>query len=130
MNEDELKRAETWAVLVHEGGEPARFAVYATTHDLTAEVRRLQRSLGEAVAANLCHVSLKADEMLSVEVVVLRNHVDRLRGLIAEAESDGNLAGDTPACPWCRVSHDSYRGDLEVKHEPDCPAFSGPGVVR
>lgn len=45
MNETELKRAEAWATLVHGGSEPAKFAVYTTVHDLTAEVRRLQAAL-------------------------------------------------------------------------------------
>ena len=45
MTETELKRAEAWATLVHGGSEPAKFAVYTTVHDLTAEVRRLQAAL-------------------------------------------------------------------------------------
>jgi len=44
---------------------------------------------------------------------------ERLRGLVAQAE----CVGGDGFCPWCdvRINH---------PHEPNCPAFSAPGVVR
>lgn len=59
----------------------------------------------------------------------LLEELERLRGLIAEAESSGNQAGDTPACPWCLAVQDPDAGRVEP-HRDECPAFSGPGVVR
>lgn len=48
MTESELERALAWATLVHDGSEPARFAVLTTTSDLVAEVRRLKALVKEA----------------------------------------------------------------------------------
>lgn len=55
----------------------------------------------------------------------LRAEVERLRGLVAEAEwvSGGYMMG-LPSCPWC-----SYPVK-EDGHSPLCPAFSARGEVR
>lgn len=94
MTDDELKRTEAWAVMVHNGGEPAKFAVYATVHDLTAEIRRLQRQLAEAVAANLCHISLKADERLAERY---REAVSVLAGVAHHLNLDPSALAEDPS---------------------------------
>lgn len=117
MSEDELKATlAKW--------EGTRFSDDARA--LVAEVRRLQRQLGEAVAANLCHVSLKADEMLAVEVKVLRDHVDRLRELIASVEEVDNDFG-TMFCPWCVGCKGDHSDGSRTRA---CPAFTPDGKVR
>lgn len=60
-----------------------------------------------------------------LDVAHLRSEVERLRGLIAEAEwvSGGYIMGPA-SCPWCAYPV------KEDGHSPKCPAFSARGEVR
>lgn len=88
MSEADLKRAEAWALLVHEGCEPGKFAVFATVHDLTAEVRRWQERYREAVntlAGVATNLKLDPSALCEDPSVVL-NESNRLRDRVEALE--------------------------------------------
>lgn len=60
--------------------------------------------------------------------------VGRLKALISSAECEGTSSSTLveSACPWCLGGSflDRSKDCWMSKHEPDCAAFSAPGVVR
>jgi hypothetical protein len=56
----------------------------------------------------------------------------RLRKLIAEAEWASKDDMERSTCPWCGLRQEGGMAQVPKagEHEPSCPAFSAPGVVR
>jgi len=96
MTEDRLKSIEsTWAPALSGGFKtPAALVAMEQVRELVAEVRSLQRQLGLAIAANLCHVPLdpvaaQAPKLYAVtkQVVAYLEAKDPTEPLAVEARS-------------------------------------------
>lgn len=76
-------------------------------------------SYGEHVRAHI-NARLRAGSASSTDLVA---EVARLRALVMQAERCACCDRDDimPTCAWCRRA---------IEHEPTCPAFSAPGVLR
>jgi hypothetical protein len=73
---------------------------------------------------------LVIDLMLGEIAPALLAEVRRLQGLVKAAETGGPEGHDrcnTTGCPWCFEIGDHVTGP---RHDPDCSAFSAPGVLR
>jgi hypothetical protein len=63
------------------------------------------------------------------ELLALAREVRRLRGLILDAEWEGQN-GDKPCCPWCGGVSNPTTSDERAAHSRACDAFVGRGNVR